>query len=92
MPKSKTRKNQNEKVQKRNKKVSERNRAIESSTKLMSEIDAQAQMEALHDILLEQHADHESGKAVIQDKEYLSNLTEFVNLINSRKKESSVEI
>jgi hypothetical protein len=84
MPKSRKRKNHKKKVVSRNESIIADKRAYNSQVKVMDEIDRQARMDALNSVLLEQLEDHESGKVIIQDKEYLSKLMEFANSLNSK--------
>jgi hypothetical protein len=84
MPKSRKRKNHKKKVGSRNESIIADKRAYNSQVKVMDEIDRQARMDALNSVLLEQLEDHESGKVIIQDKEYLSKLMEFANSLNSK--------
>jgi hypothetical protein len=72
------------KVVSRNESIIADKRAYNSQVKVMDEIDRQARMDALNSVLLEQLEDHESGKVIIQDKEYLSKLMEFANSLNSK--------
>ncbi len=91
MPKSSKRKGHSKKVKAFNDSRKFNVRKLASQDKVMSVIDEQAKIDAMNSVFVSSLEDHDSGKNIISDPEYLKALREAVNVINT-KGEKRVEI